>query len=56
MFSKISEGLTNMLTIASLGARLSWTLQPGWVFEPAIESGTASTTWHFGQSLAIQTG
>jgi len=26
-----------------LGARLSWHFANGWVFEPAIEMGTAST-------------
>jgi hypothetical protein len=36
------KGVINMLT-SILGARLSWHFANGWVFEPAIEMGTAST-------------
>jgi len=41
--SRFSEGVINMLNTI-LGARLlSWHFANGWVFEPAIEKGTAST-------------
>jgi len=47
--------MINMLNTI-LGARLlTWHFANGWIFEPAIEMGTASTAT-FGQSLAIQTG
>jgi NAD(P)H dehydrogenase (quinone) len=42
MFSDLRKELTNMLNTI-LGARLSWHFANGWVFEPAIEMGTAST-------------